>query len=334
MEEGEEPLKAAVQKKKRNGDSHILNSILSGAVVLYATLLIQRPRPSKGLVCVLFVLIAAENACRPAKHKYGMAQRICSAGLYLAGAALILILESFHDSLAAALIVEIAAILLSRIMAILKNPKARVILINVICILLVLSIAVFIFGGDMIMRQTIEMDESELQENPEYMQVAVSIDSLQSVSGSMPDEAVDIVIYILLMVLILARMILHVVGISVSQKKLKILLNIIRETYVPEILLGFLLMIIACSSIFLTVEDSINEYGDALWYAFALVTTIGFGDITATSLIGRILSVFLGIYGIVVVAIITSVIVNFYGEMRKIGEKKPEDEKELPETDE
>ena len=46
------------------------------------------------------------------------------------------------------------------------------------------------------------------------------------------------------------------------------------------------------------------------------MTTIGFGDFSAVTPLGRILSVILGIYGIIVVALITSIIVNFYGEMK------------------
>ena len=118
-----------------------------------------------------------------------------------------------------------------------------------------------------------------------------------------------------------------------SQMKLNILMNIIRETYVLEILLGLLLMIIACSTVFMTLEDSMSNYGDALWYSFALVTTIGFGDIAASTVIGRLLSVFLGIYGIVVVAIITSVIVNFYGEMRRMSGQKTDTAEQLPDTE-
>lgn len=34
----------------------------------------------------------------------------------------------------------------------------------------------------------------------------------------------------------------------------------------------------------------------------------------ATSLVGRILTVILGMYGIIIVAVITSIIVNFYNE--------------------
>ena len=73
-------------------------------------------------------------------------------------------------------------------------------------------------------------------------------------------------------------------------------------------------MIVGCSLLFVVYEDSITTFADGLWYSFAVVTTIGFGDFTAVTPIGRILTVLLGIYGIVVVAVITSIIVNFYNE--------------------
>ena len=66
--------------------------------------------------------------------------------------------------------------------------------------------------------------------------------------------------------------------------------------------------------------------GDALWYCFAVVTTIGFGDFTAVTLTGRVLSVILGLFGIVLVAVITSIIVNFYNEISLTNtEKKKKD---------
>jgi len=74
-------------------------------------------------------------------------------------------------------------------------------------------------------------------------------------------------------------------------------------------------------------EDSITNIGDGLWYCFAVVTTIGFGDITAVTPIGRILTVILGIYGIIVVAVITSIIVNFYNETA--GKKDIQEFKEI-----
>ena len=44
------------------------------------------------------------------------------------------------------------------------------------------------------------------------------------------------------------------------------------------------------------------------------MTTIGFGDFAATTVIGRLITVVLGMYGIVAVAVVTSIIVNFYNE--------------------
>lgn len=103
-----------------------------------------------------------------------------------------------------------------------------------------------------------------------------------------------------------------------SQFNKEILLRIVRKTYAGEILLGMLLLVVAFSLVLMHNEENIHSFGDALWYCFAIVTTIGFGDITALTLVGRILSVILGVYGIVAVAILTSIIVNFYNETKSV----------------
>ena len=102
--------------------------------------------------------------------------------------------------------------------------------------------------------------------------------------------------------------------IALAQLKVKILLKIIVSTFSLEVLFGLLVMIVAFSFIFVTVEPDITTFPDALWYCFAVVTTIGFGDITAITPVGRVLTVLLGLYGLVAVAVITSIIVNFYNE--------------------
>lgn len=109
---------------------------------------------------------------------------------------------------------------------------------------------------------------------------------------------------------------------ATSQLKLKILFKIIIKTYAFEILLGLLTMMVASSLIFYLYEPGVYTFGDGMWLSFAIVTTIGFGDINATSLVGRLISVILGIYGILVVAVITSIIVNFYNETAGKTDKK------------
>ena len=124
--------------------------------------------------------------------------------------------------------------------------------------------------------------------------------------------------------LTLVRIFYYIIRISFSQIRMDVLRKILKKTYALEILLGLLMLIIAFSIVLPQFEFGIPTFGDALWYCFAIVTTIGFGDFSAATIPGRIISVILGIYGIVVVALITSIIVNFYSETKNTADDKDE----------
>ena len=104
--------------------------------------------------------------------------------------------------------------------------------------------------------------------------------------------------------------------------KINVVSKIIKKSLVNEILLALLIIIVLCSVYFTVVEPNITSYVDALWYSFSVITTIGFGDVYVVTTFGRILSVILGISGIVVVALFTSFIVNFYNEMNRKREER------------
>ena len=110
---------------------------------------------------------------------------------------------------------------------------------------------------------------------------------------------------------------ISVMVVTFSRIKLDVLKEIVRKTYAAEIISGLLLLMVAFSYMLKFTDEAFTSFEEALWYCFAVVTTIGVGDLTPTTSIGRALSVILGLYGIVVVALITSIIVNFYGEMKK-----------------
>lgn len=142
--------------------------------------------------------------------------------------------------------------------------------------------------------------------------------------------------YTLTAMILAGEALLRIIRIAFSQIQLGVLRKILRRTYAHEILLGLVLLIAAFSFVFAVVEPSIKSYEDALWYCFAIVTTIGFGDFYATNFLTRLLSVILGIYGIVVVALITSIIVNFYDEIKdseEEGSEKVNEEKVGAEKD-
>lgn len=119
--------------------------------------------------------------------------------------------------------------------------------------------------------------------------------------------------------------------IALAQLKFKVLFRIIVSTYSLEVLFGLLIMIVVFSFAFMTMEPDIASYPDALWYCFAVVTTIGFGDFAAVTPVGRILTVILGFYGIVVVAVITSIVVNFYNETQ--GKRDQKEIKEISKSE-
>lgn len=104
--------------------------------------------------------------------------------------------------------------------------------------------------------------------------------------------------------------------------KLDVIHKIIKKSFVNEILMLLVILVILCSIYFTVVEPKIVSYVDSLWYSFSLITTIGIGDVAVTTTFGRILSVILGISGIVAVALVTSFIVNLYNEMSRRREEK------------
>ena len=111
---------------------------------------------------------------------------------------------------------------------------------------------------------------------------------------------------------------------SLKLSKVKVFVDILIKTHTIDVLVCLLAIMIGFSFLFPLFEPTITDFWDALWYCFTVITTIGFGDFYATTIIGRILTVLLGIYGIIVVAILTSVIVNYYNVITK---KDKEDEK-------
>lgn len=180
-------------------------------------------------------------------------------------------------------------VVMSRIFKIIQNHSIRSIILNMIIIALAILLAVGLF--------------------------------LPNKTESVGD------VVLITCIVIAASAFIEVFSNATSNLKLKVLFKIILRTFALEVILGLLTMIVAFSLIFLLYEPAINSFADGLWYSFAVVTTIGFGDITAVTPFGRVLTVILGLYGIVVVAVITSIIVNFYNETA--GKRDTQELKEI-----
>ena len=251
------------------------------------------------LMLAEFVLLSVTTLLRATARRYRtqIPQRrrldFIFAGLFLACAVAIFIWPTLL-TMAIAGIVFMVSLIPDRVLSILRNRKWINILLNAAFILFVLYSLWDVWAGE----------ESQL------------------------------IFIIVTMLFIACRSLIRIMSVTFARLRLDLLRDIVQQTYAAEIIFGLLLLIASFSFVLIYTDTASfdGKYTNALWYCFAVVTTIGFGDMTAVSTIGRILSVVLGVYGIVVVALITSIIVNFYGEMKKSGAEEamplPEEEQE------
>lgn len=87
-------------------------------------------------------------------------------------------------------------------------------------------------------------------------------------------------------------------------KEISLFALILKQTKTVRFLLSFVIVFLVCTLLLWVCDPSLESYGDAIWYGFMLVTTIGFGDLHATTLSSRLISVFLGLYGVTAIGFI------------------------------
>ncbi|WP_297983480.1 ion channel [uncultured Methanobrevibacter sp.] len=87
--------------------------------------------------------------------------------------------------------------------------------------------------------------------------------------------------------------------------------KVIKRTNIDKILLVVLVVIIFFT-ILLTVTDDSHNIFDSLYFVIITLTTVGYGDMGFTSPLGKFISFFLIIAGVLVFSTITGVISSFF----------------------
>lgn len=100
-------------------------------------------------------------------------------------------------------------------------------------------------------------------------------------------------------------------------KKLKLLFQILRTTGMLAVVETFLVFLFIAGYLVIILEPNINNISDSVWYLFASFTTIGYGDFVAVTDLGRIVTIVVSLYGILVVAFIPAIIINYSTEFNK-----------------
>ena len=125
---------------------------------------------------------------------------------------------------------------------------------------------------------------------------------------------------------------------GVMRNQLSMLIRSLKLVHFDMILAVYLVVYFVFSLFIWSCDPDIKDLSDALWFTFQTVTTIGYGDLQATSVLGRALTVILAIYSIAIVAIFTGIIAGFYVEIVKLKNKEDvteflENLERLPEMD-
>lgn len=93
--------------------------------------------------------------------------------------------------------------------------------------------------------------------------------------------------------------------------RLRAIMLIIRAARLVPWTIVFAALFIVGSFIVYMAEPSITTFGDSAWLMFQVVTTIGLGDFTCTTHLGRITVVLLSVYSVFFFALITSGAVSY-----------------------
>ena len=107
-----------------------------------------------------------------------------------------------------------------------------------------------------------------------------------------------------------------------SQLGMRQVWKIMQKSGAYKIISGFFTFLLLCAFVIWRTEPGVITYGEALWYCFAAVSTIGFGDVTVHTAVSRVLTVLLSVYGVVTLAIFTAVVVQYFQEVVSHGQRE------------
>lgn len=79
--------------------------------------------------------------------------------------------------------------------------------------------------------------------------------------------------------------------------------------------------------------ETVDSYGDALWWSFVTATTVGYGDISPITAPGRIIAAILMLVGIGFIGMLTGTIATFFINTRRTVEQQPQEYKSIDLSD-
>nr|WP_181726082.1 potassium channel family protein [Planococcus sp. (in: firmicutes)]QJS06173.1 ion transporter [Planococcus sp. (in: firmicutes)] len=111
--------------------------------------------------------------------------------------------------------------------------------------------------------------------------------------------------------------------IGIGSRYLTPVYKLLKTNGLDKILIIAMVLLFIIPIPIVLIEPSINTFADAIWWAVVTTTTVGYGDISPETPIGRFLAVILMLVGIGIIGTLTSAITSFFNkEETKTHEKK------------
>ncbi|MBO4364799.1 MAG: two pore domain potassium channel family protein [Eggerthellaceae bacterium] len=106
-----------------------------------------------------------------------------------------------------------------------------------------------------------------------------------------------------------------------NSMKLHALLPVIRAAGLVNWTVAFVALFIVCAAVVAIIEPGMDA-GDAIWFMFQIVSTIGLGDYACTTFMGRVATIVLSMYSVLFFALVTGAMVSFCNERMRFRRDK------------
>ncbi|WP_128894722.1 potassium channel family protein [Longirhabdus pacifica] len=97
----------------------------------------------------------------------------------------------------------------------------------------------------------------------------------------------------------------------INMKSFKTFFGILHQNGLSKVITAAVILMFLSAAVVQQVEDY-ESYGDALWWSIVTATTVGYGDISPETLVGRMVAVILMVFGIGLIGMVTGSIATYF----------------------
>lgn len=99
---------------------------------------------------------------------------------------------------------------------------------------------------------------------------------------------------------------------AISKNQLNTVFTILKTNGLDKVLTASVILIIFAGASVTVIEPGIDNFGDGIWWAVVTTTTVGYGDISSSTALGRLLAAVLMLSGIGLIGMLTSSLTTFF----------------------